>query len=31
MKFLVGKVMASSRGKANPQVVAQILEEKLKE
>ncbi|MDP2648029.1 MAG: Asp-tRNA(Asn)/Glu-tRNA(Gln) amidotransferase subunit GatB [Candidatus Yanofskybacteria bacterium] len=30
MKFLVGKVMATSKGKANPQVVAQMLEEKLK-
>lgn len=30
MKFLVGKVMATSKGKANPQVVAQMLEEKLR-
>ena len=29
-KFIVGQVMKLSRGKANPQVVAGILEEKLK-
>ena len=29
LKFLVGKVMAASKGKANPQVVADILKEKL--
>lgn len=29
LKFLVGKVMAASKGKANPQVVAEILQKKL--
>ncbi len=29
LKFLVGKAMAASKGKANPQVVAQIFKEKL--
>lgn len=29
LKFLVGQVMAHTRGKANPQVVGQILEKKL--
>lgn len=30
LKYLVGQVMAATRGKANPQVVAKILENKLK-
>ncbi len=30
IKFLTGQVMALTRGKANPQVVSQILEQKLK-
>ena len=30
IKFLTGQVMAATRGKANPQVVSQILESKLK-
>ncbi len=30
LKFLVGQVMAMTRGKANPQVVAKLLENKLK-
>lgn len=30
VKFLIGQVMALTRGKANPQVVSQILERKLK-
>jgi aspartyl-tRNA(Asn)/glutamyl-tRNA(Gln) amidotransferase subunit B len=30
IKFLTGQVMALSRGKANPQVVSQLLEQKLK-
>ena len=30
LKFLTGQVMAKTRGKANPQVVSQLLEEKLK-
>jgi aspartyl-tRNA(Asn)/glutamyl-tRNA(Gln) amidotransferase subunit B len=29
LKFLIGKVMAASKGKANPQVVEQLLKEKL--
>ena len=29
LKFLVGKAMAASKGKANPQVVAQMFKEKL--
>ena len=31
MKFLIGKVMAQTKGKANPQVVADILNKKLKQ
>ena len=30
IKFLIGKVMAKTKGKANPQVVAEILSQKLK-
>ena len=30
LKYLVGQVMATTHGKANPQVVSQILEQKLK-
>ena len=30
LKYLVGQIMAATRGKANPQVVSQILEQKLK-
>jgi aspartyl-tRNA(Asn)/glutamyl-tRNA(Gln) amidotransferase subunit B len=30
IKFLTGQVMALTRGKANPQVVSQLLEQKLK-
>jgi aspartyl-tRNA(Asn)/glutamyl-tRNA(Gln) amidotransferase subunit B len=30
LKFLTGQVMALTRGKANPQVVSQLLEQKLK-
>ncbi len=30
LKFLVGKVMAESKGKANPQKVEEILKDKLK-
>ena len=29
LKFLVGQVMAATKGKANPEVVAQLLKEKL--
>ena len=31
LKFLVGQVMKSTRGRANPQVVTELLEKKLKE
>ncbi len=30
IKFLIGQVMALTRGKANPQVISQLLEQKLK-
>ena len=30
MKFLIGKVMAKTKGKANPEVVAEMLNKKLK-
>ena len=30
IKFLIGKIMAKTKGKANPQVVAEILSQKLK-